>query len=112
MAPQPGSIEARLDMLERRQDDRHRENCECIRELRQKLDPIATQVASLTGGENYRGRVGEIESDVGEIKREQHGMWTVINKIDRSMARWGGMIIGAVAVVQVVIEIVFKWLIK
>ena len=100
MTPSPDSrdaVERRLDVLERRQDDRHRENQQALHDIENRLDPMA----AIVGDSNYRGRMRIAEDNIAEIR-------TAVEGLKAAYAKWSGAIIAVVGLITILEKLFLK----
>lgn len=90
-----------MDNMERRQDDRHKENAEQLREINRKLDPLLIQMRQVVGDDNYRGRMGLAEDEIVQLNR-------AVKAIDKTMAKWSGIMIGVVGLIEILSKLLDK----
>ena len=88
--------------MERRQDERHHENVTTLQAMNAKLDPLVVQMRQICGDENYRGRMGIAEDNIAKLDEAVGAIKTVI-------AKWSGIMIGAVGLIEVVFKLLDKW---
>lgn len=91
-----------MENMERRQDDRHRENSESLRRIHEKIEPITASIRTICGDETHPGRMGTVERDVAAIKE-------LLGKLDKKMAVWGGVMAAFLILVEVVSRLIGGW---
>ena len=75
-----------MDNIERRQDERHKENVEALKAIQTELVPLTVQMRQICGDENYPGRMGLAEKDIQELNK-------VVKAINMTLNKWAGIIV-------------------
>jgi hypothetical protein len=91
----------RMDNMEKRQDDRHHENVQALHSINEKLIPLVSGMRLLCGDEQYRGRMGIAEDDIAELNK-------AVTAINKTIAKWSGIMIGAFGLITLVSKILDK----
>lgn len=82
MTPSGGNniLELRLENMEKRQDDRHRENTAALTAIFKKLDPVVSDMQSLCGNDRHPGRVGLAERTILEHAAQLDGLKDTVTR--------------------------------
>jgi hypothetical protein len=91
-----------MDNMEKRQDDRHHENVEALREINAQLVPLVSGMRLLCGDVQYRGRMGIAEDNIEKLDE-------AVGAVKQTIAKWSGIMIGAFGLIELAAKLIEKW---